>query len=77
MPLERAERLAVGALAQRDAEWPGLADDAAPERVVEIEHQHLLRPGQQRANARPEVLGEPDRARLAERLLGPVYRRGS
>ena len=61
--LEGAERLAVGALAQADPERPGLADDPAPERVVQVEHEHLLRPGRQGPDAGPEVLGQARRAR--------------
>ena len=37
--LERRERLAVGALAHRDAPRAFLAHDPSPQRVVEVDHQ--------------------------------------
>ena len=49
--LEGAMRLAVGAVPQGDAERACFADDAAPERVVEIDHDHFLGTGRQRARA--------------------------
>ena len=74
--LEGAIGLAVGALAQGDAQRAGLADDAAPEGVVQVEHQDLLGPGGQGAHAGEEVLGQPDGAAFAEGLLGPVIAAG-
>ena len=70
--LKGAEGLAVGALSQRDAQGAGLADDTAPERVVQVEDQHLLGAGGQRPDARPEMLGQPNGSALTEGLFGPV-----
>ena len=68
--LEREERLPFArALAQPDAAGPKVADDAAPERVVQVEDEDLLAPAGDRPQQAEDALRVGDQAFRAARHL--------
>ena len=71
-PLERTKGLAVRRLAERHAERARLSDDAAPQRVVQVEHQHLLGAGRDGAQGRLERARELYERLVGQGLVGPV-----